>query len=121
MWVNGVVEDWHDGDTGHVTVTLPDGEWARWVIRVRGINARELDEPGGPEAHAALDARLPHGTPVVLAQVADDKYGGREDAALFYLGPDGAVRDLATDLITDGWAAAWGGSGHRPVPPWPRT
>lgn len=119
-WVNATVHDWHDGDTGHFLVTGPGGWTILWDIRLRGCNARELDEPGGQQAHDALTARLPVGTPVVLADVGPDKFGNRQDAAVFYLGDDGTVRDLTADLIAEDWAAAWNGLGKRPVPPWPR-
>lgn len=119
-WFNARVVEWHDGDTGTFAVDRGEGDSSTWHIRILGCNAIELADPGGPEAHEALTARLPAGSPVVLAEVAPDKYGGRRDARIFYDGPAGTVRDLAADLITDGWAARWSGVGKRPVPPWPR-
>lgn len=86
-------------------------------IRMLGCNARELHEPGGVEARDNLIALLPAGTRVSLRTVAADKYGTRYDAAVTL--PDGS--DLVTGLIAGQWAAAWDGSGVKPVPPWPRT
>lgn len=111
----------HDGDT--ITVSVDLG-WHVILfgqdIRLLGCNARELAQPGGPEAGAHLAALLaqvaPAPTRVTIHTVKPDKYGGRYDAAVTL--PDGT--DLVTQLIADGWAAAWDGKGTKPVPPWPR-
>lgn len=123
QWFNATVISWHDGDTGSFLVTLDptEDQTEVWVVRLPGCNAIELGEPGGPEARDALVARLPAGTAVVLGDVGEDKFGGRLDARVFYAGAHaGAVRDLTTDLIADGWAAPWNGTGKKPVPVWPR-
>lgn len=120
FWFNAQVTEWHDGDTGRFIVDRGRRDYSAWNVRLIGCAARELAMPGGVEAQAALTARLPPGSPVVLATVKPDKYGDRLDAAVFYLGPDGDVRELAADLITDHWAAPWDGSGKQPTPPWPR-
>jgi endonuclease YncB( thermonuclease family) len=117
---NARVIEWHDGDTGTFTVDRGCRDFSTWSVRVVGCNAIELDDPGGAEAQAALTRRLPPGTPVVLATVKPDRYGDRKDAAVFYVGPDGGVRNLADTLTAEHWAAAWSGAGTRAVPPWPR-
>lgn len=112
----------HDGDTIEVIVDRGFfdylGSTAHPIpIRILGINARELNEPGGPEAQANLAALLPVGSPVVLASSKPDKYAPRWDAAI----QTPTIPDLATALIAGQWAAAWDGTGTKPVPPWPRT
>jgi endonuclease YncB( thermonuclease family) len=90
-------------------------------VRLLGCNAIELSQPGGPEARDNLAALLPTGSPVLLLTAKPDKYAPRWDAHVTYLTATGAVHDLVADLIADGWAAAWNGTGPRPLPPWPRT
>jgi len=134
-----IVTNVHDGDTIDATILLglaPAGrdtdygfhvyrethDGHAWLvlhgsIRLLGCNARELAMPGGVEARDNLAALLPVGSTVTLATASPDKFGGRYDAAIFL--PDGS--DLVAQLITGQWAAAWDGTGAKPVPPWPRT
>jgi micrococcal nuclease len=110
----------HDGDTITADVDLGFGVWLRGqAFRLRGLNARELAEPGGIEARDNLAGLLlPPASPgVTLTSVKPDKYGGRYDAWVTL--PNGD--DLATVLISVGWAAAWDGKGVKPVPAWPRV
>ena len=113
----------HDGDTLDVHIDLGTKAllgralWAHDVpIRLAGCNARELAQPGGPEARDHLAGLLPVGSPAQLSLVTVDKFGGRLDAVVTL--PDGS--DLVQLLIASNWAAAWDGTGARPVPPWPR-
>ena len=92
----------------------------RRSFRLLGINARELDQPGGVEAQQNLAKLLPVGSSVRLQSVKLDKFGGRYDA-LIYL--PSAVDDRDTingRLVLEWWAASWNGQGSKPVPPWPR-
>ena len=112
----------HDGDTFDCDVDF--GFYlhhAPTPVRLLGCNAIELSQPGGKEARDNLAALLPVGAKVLLQTAKPDKYAPRWDAQVTYLTADGAVHDLVTDLIAGQWAAAWDGSGPRPVPPWPRT
>lgn len=115
---NGTVVRVIDGDT-----IIVDVDWGmrrhdpETPIRVLGINAREHDEPGGPEATANLTALLPVGTPVVLRTAKPDKYAPRWDAAI----ETPTIPDLASWLVTQQWAAPYSGSGEKRTPPWPRT
>jgi len=59
-----------DGDT--FIVRHDDGRRER--VRLRRVNAPELDEPGGPEARDALTARL-LGKRINLTVYARDKWG----------------------------------------------
>lgn len=114
---SAVVDRVQDGDTLDLSVNLDGfGAWHRGSFRLLGCNARELSQPGGPEAAANLAAMLPVGTQVVIRSVKVDKFGGRYDAAVQLA--DGS--DLVAALIAANWAAAWNGVGTKPVPPWPR-
>lgn len=107
-----------DGDTVILDVDLGfNMSLNKQSFRLLGINAREHTMPGGIEAADHLAQILPVGTPVVVSSVKTDKYGGRYDGLIQL--PNG--RDLAADLVQDGWAASWTGSGTKPLPPWPRT
>lgn len=122
----------HDGDTITLSIRLrrsrgKDTDFGfhfyrenGWLvlhapIRLLECNARELGEPGGPEAGDHLRTLLPAGTQVTIRSVATDKYA-RYDAAVTLA--DGT--DLVTQLVADDWAAAWDDKGPRPLPPWPR-
>lgn len=106
----------HDGDTITADIDLGFSVHTIQHLRLLGCNARELSQPGGPDAAANL-AGLLFGKQVTVRSVKPDKFGGRYDAAITL--PDGT--DLVTQLIADQWAAPWDGTGAKPVPPWPRT
>lgn len=106
-----------DGDTVILDVDLGFNVWQRYQsFRLLGCNAREHDAPGGKEAIANLRTLLPVGSVLTVTSVKSDKYGGRYDAHLTL--PDG--QDLTRTLIETGWAAAWNGTGTKPLPAWPR-
>ena len=107
-----------DGDTVILDVDLGFGIWLRkQSFRLLGVNARERATEGGAAAAAHLASVLTVGTILSVTSVKDDKYGGRYNAHLTLA--DG--RNLTQYLIQTGWAAAWNGSGAKPLPPWPRT
>ena len=106
----------HDGDTIAVDADMGMSVHFRTNVRFLGCNAIELSQPGGIEARDNLRTLLAPGTPIVMRTVKDDKYGGRWLAAVSM--PDGS--DLISTLIAAHFAAAWDGTGTRPVPPWPR-
>lgn len=113
---NAVVHRVIDGDTVVLNVDLGFGTWVMaQSVRLLGVNAREQSSAGGREAAQHMSELLPHGTPVLVRTVRPDKFGGRYDAAIQLA--DG--RDLATVLIASGYAAAWNGTGRKPVPSWP--
>lgn len=115
-WV-GAVTGIHDGDTVHVGVVDPLLSIpVVLAVRILGVNARELSEPGGIEARAALTAELPVGTVVTLRGVRSDKYAGRIVSAVI----TAAGVDVGGWLVANGWAAPWNGTGPKPVPDWPR-
>lgn len=123
----------HDGDT--VTVDIDTGCYVHrkpadlglhlWVaanhlhvhqpLRLAGLNAIELDQPGGPDARDHLAALMPVGSQVTVTTWLDgtDKYG-RILGALNYAGTD-----INQRMVDDGYAAAWNGRGPKPTPPWP--
>jgi endonuclease YncB( thermonuclease family) len=108
-----------DGDT--LVVDVPVDLWhllqfaARVHVRLRGINAREHSDPGGPEARAHLASLAPPGTLVEFTAHGPDKFATRVLGSITL--PDGT--DLADRMVADGYAAPWGGRGDKPVPPWP--
>lgn len=106
----------HDGDTITADIELGFGVGVVQHVRLLGCNARELSQPGGPEAAANLTGLL-LGQRVTLSGVRPDKFGGRYDAAVTLA--DGT--DLVAELVAQQWAAPWDGTGTKPVPPWPRT
>lgn len=112
----GTVVSWHDGDTGHITVFDPViGVPVTLTVRLLGINAPELSEPGGLEVTAALAAWLPAGRVVTLTGLKPDKFGGRADAAVATA--DGT--DVSSWLLSQGYAVPWTGIGTKPHVPWP--
>lgn len=113
----------HDGDTLYGYVDQGIGQWNHGAakngigLRLNGCNARELSQPGGIEARDNLATLVPVGSVVPITSVSWDKYSNRLDVTITLA--DGT--DLASKLIADGWAAAWDGTGARPVPDWPRA
>jgi len=59
-----------DGDT----IEIVDAGGIRTRVRFQDVDAPEMDEPGGPEAKAALEERL-MGHDVVVTPHARDRYG----------------------------------------------
>lgn len=105
-----------DGDTHHFTVVDPLlSVPVVLAVRIAGINAAELSEPGGPEARDALAGLLPLGTVVTLRHVRPDKFAGRVDAQVV----TGLGVDVGPWLIGQGLAVAWDGTGPKPRVPWP--
>lgn len=124
----GAVMSVTDGDTLVMLLDRGGDDWWRVSVRLDGVNARELTAPGGREARQHLAGLVAPVSPVSLAELFDgrhtatvrslryDKYSGRIDARVLL--PDG--RDVAQQMVADGFAAAWDGRGPRPVPPWPQ-
>jgi hypothetical protein len=106
-----VLEPWHDADTGLFRVDRGNRDYSVWSVRVLGCAARELADPGGPEARDWLRMLLPVGTPVVLTTAKPDKFGGRIDAHVWFQAVGGPA-DLTEVMIGAGWAARWNGTGE---------
>lgn len=117
------VEVVHDGDTLYGDCDQGIGIHNRGKspngmgFRLAGCNARELSQPGGPEARDHLATILPVGWQGWVESLHWDEYAGRIDIRVTL--PDGT--DLVDQLIAEQWAAAYNGSGPMPIPPWPRT
>jgi endonuclease YncB( thermonuclease family) len=116
----------HDGDTARFRLAsepvdvgfgmLVSGATDSFSCRLIGYAARELSDPGGPEAREALAALLGTGAGLVVESVRWDKYGGRFDGIVTTVrGPVAAL------MIASGWGVAWDGRGPQPKPAWPRT
>lgn len=84
----------------------------RQSVRLYGCNAPELATPAGKAALAYLETVLHVGDAVTLLSHGWDKYGGRVDGSVTLA--DG--RDLTAVMIAAGQAAAWDGTGTKPVP-----
>lgn len=105
----------HDGDTVMGALDLGFHVTMNASCRLAGINARELAMPGGKEARDHLAGLVPVGARLTVTSVTADKYSGRFDGLLWL--PDGD--DASARMVRDGYAAAWDGTGPKPVPPWP--
>jgi micrococcal nuclease len=101
-----------DGDTVAVDLQLGFSVSLRQSCRLAGLNARELHAEGGGEARDHLAGLL--GPVVTVRSVRLDKFAGRFDGVIV----SGGV-NVNERMIADGYAAAWDGSGVRPVPVWP--
>lgn len=106
-----------DGDTVIMDVDLGFYTYSRMSCRLYGINAIELNQPGGSAAHTHLAGLLPEGKGVIVKSVKPDKYAGRFDAIVLVIDP--VLIIINDQMVSDGYAAAWDGKGPRPVPPWP--
>jgi endonuclease YncB( thermonuclease family) len=117
------VLDTGDGDTFSVEVDQGLGSWRKPIsIRLLGCNAREKNDPGGPEATAYLASLIPVGTRVLLRSVKYDKFGQRLDADVFLVDKKDNMLpfSLTERMIAAGYAAPWDGKGQvKPVPAWP--
>lgn len=125
-----VVYDVHDGDTVKAFLDQGGDNWWRINVRLHGCAARELTDPGGPEARGALREMLSPIMPLTVPDMFDphwqadceslswDKYAGRIQARIWM--PSWNI-DVSTMLIKTGWAVAWDGRGTQPKPAWPRV
>lgn len=105
-----------DADTVHVDMDLGQDIWIRRrSVRLVGIAARELSEPGGKEARDYLRQLLPVGTQVEVMSTGWDKFAGRVDGVVYL---DNC--NINDRLVEEGWAARWDGRGPQPEPAWPR-
>lgn len=110
------VTEVYDGDTIKVDIDLGQDLWVRdRAVRLAGIAARELREPGGREARDHLRALLPPDIEVAVVSTGWDKYAGRIDGLVGR--PDGG--DVGALMIAAGYAVAWNGKGAQPRPAWP--
>lgn len=112
----GIVGRVIDGDTVVVDLDLGWDIYTRVPVRLAGINARELRDPGGPEARDYLSRVLPENTAITVRSLDRDKYG--RALAVIYLG----TRNINERLLDEGWAAPYDGTGRTSdhVPAWPR-
>jgi endonuclease YncB( thermonuclease family) len=110
----------HDGDTFRCIVELPFYLRAEMYCRIAGLNAIEIDEPGGEEARDFLDSILYSAYKVSVRSIKPDEYNGRFDGVVLVEDTDG-VHDVGAFLIKEGYAAPWNGKGPKPKPVWPRV
>ena len=77
FWYQGSVISNHDGDTITLNIDLGRRQYSIDSIRLIGINAPELSQPGGKEAREFLCLMCPPGTEVRIQTFKNknDKYG----------------------------------------------
>lgn len=120
----------HDGDTVYVNYLdrgMGDRQYPitapKIGLRFGGSNARELKDPGGPDARANLLTRLSGVQYLWVRTLQEDAFGDRIDGYPMFVAADGTLVDLVPELIEQQWLAPWDGTGKKGdhVPPWPRT
>ena len=111
----------YDGDTIRVDIDLGQEMWVmNRAVRLFGIAARELHEPGGIQARDFLRSLIPPGTPVSVESTGWDKYAGRIDGLVNRVTPEGlVVLNVQDVMVKQGYAVLWDGKGKQPKPPWP--
>lgn len=97
-----------DGDTIEARITIWPGHDVTTLVRLRGIDAPELDGACRSEITQATRARdmlaaLLAGGTAVISEVTRDKYGGRVVAHI--AGDNGT--DVGMQLMTQGLASAY--------------
>jgi endonuclease YncB( thermonuclease family) len=117
-----------DGDSFRAFHDRGGNDWWLIGIRLHGIAARELSDPGGPEAREYLRGLLSPISPPMLSDMflprwqgeceslKWDKYADRMHARVWL---PGFTHDVSTLLIQAGFATPWDGRGAQPKPPWP--
>lgn len=109
----------HDGDTVTAEIDYPYCDYEKVVktqhVRLRGIQAAEIDSKDAAVREKAMDARTflsnkVLGKRVRLQIFGNDKYGGRIDANIFLGGEN--VND---SMIVSGHAVQWNGVGQKPI------
>jgi endonuclease YncB( thermonuclease family) len=99
----GTVEDVHDGDTVNVKLDLGFDLTVYARVRVKGINAPELDTPEGIAARNYARLLLPSGSHVFVKSYGWDKYGGRIDGQITFAGN----KDFARIMLGVGHAVPY--------------
>jgi endonuclease YncB( thermonuclease family) len=117
------VLDVHDSDTISVSVDLGFRTWHHAAhLRIAGISGRELSMPGGPEARDHLAGLLPIGARVVVRSIKADRDPADVMSFDRYVVAVqlASGQDLATLLVSTGWACWWDGrTKPTPYPAWP--
>ena len=106
----------HDGDTVMALVwTPPVQQYVLTGCRVLGVQAPEMDEPGGPDVAAAVAELVQPGRLLLIGDVHSYPRPAHITCSVALVdGPD-----LATWLLERGYAVPWDGRGKRPTVPWP--
>ena len=102
-----------DGDTFEARVRVWFGQEITTLVRIRGIDAPELKGKCGDELRGAMASRdalgrLLEAGLVSLRDVNLDKYGGRVVASVD-VRRAGVFDDVASAMVTAGWARPYGG------------
>jgi endonuclease YncB( thermonuclease family) len=102
-----------DGDTVEARIPIWLGQEIITKVRLRGIDAPEIDGACGAERHRAEAARdrlaaLIGGEPVTLTHIGPDKYSGRVVARVMTGAPD-RLADAGALLVSEGLARRYSG------------
>ena len=98
FWYQATVISNHDGDTITLNIDLGRRQYSIDSIRLIGMNAPELSQPGGYEARDFLRFMCPQGTEVRIQTFKNknDKYG--RWLGKVYLPTEGGV-DCVNDMM----------------------
>lgn len=111
----GTIHHIHDGDTALTLLWDPLLQvYVLVAVRLRGVQAPELSDPGGPEVRAAFADLAPAGTAVAVSDVGPYPRPGHVTGALRIGGAD-----VAGWLLEQRYAVPWNGRGAKPSVPWP--
>lgn len=112
----GTVHHHYDGDTVFALLWDPLAQlYLLAAVRVRGVQAPELHDRGGPTVAAAVADLAPVGTAVLVGDVGPYPRPGHITGSI----TTHAGVDVATWLLERGYAVRWDGSGAKPPVPWP--
>ena len=123
-----VVASVRDGDGCKAFIDRGGNDWWYIGIRLHGCAARELRDPGGPEARDYLRGLLTPISPPLLGDIFQPRWQGEceslkwdkfADRMIARIWLPGFTKDVSTLLIEAGFAAPWDGTGVQPRPPWP--
>lgn len=113
----GIVRQVHDGDTVLALFWNPLIQvYVQVAVRVRGVQAPELTDPGGPQVKTALSELIGPGESVQVTDVGPYPRPGHITGRLTAAGVD-----IGGWLLARGYAVPWGGRGPKPIVPWPPT
>ncbi len=110
LTARAVVVEVTDADTVVLDATIWHDLTHRVRLRIKGLDAPELNTASGKKAHAWAKANLPVGSAVTIISGGYDKYGGRDLGDIKY-----DSGDLYSNAIVKfGHAKKWDGKGPKP-------
>lgn len=115
----GTVHHVHDGDTPFGLIWDPLMQvYVLLGCRVKGVQAPELTDPGGPEVRDALASLAPVGADMRVGNLGGYPRAGHVTVSVLVKVHQVWV-DVGSWLLDLGYAVPWDGTGKRPTVPWP--